>query len=127
MVDLNMTEMEPQQTLPQDIDMLPTTAHHMHHHHHHRSREIGDNVFDRVIEALENDTSDSDSEYDSQNRIIHIEADNEDQIHIQIEHGDDNEEDDEDEDENGLGLPGHDTHTNGSSGEDDDRYLTGYL
>jgi hypothetical protein len=125
MVDLNTTEMEPQQTLPQDVDMLPTS------HHHHR-RELGERVFDRVIEAL-NQESDSDSEYESQNRIIHIEADNEgDQIHIQIETGDDeDDEDDEDDDEDdvdddddeedadiGLAGPAHDHNSSGEDEED---------
>ena len=123
MVDLNMTEMEPQQTLPQDIDMLPTNTHH---------RDLGEDVFGRVIEALQQDgdtDSDDDSEYESQNRIIHIEADNEgDQIHIQIETADDDEDDDDDDDRNSetvdavltaLGAA-HDTHGNGSSGDDEE-------
>ncbi|CAF0785839.1 unnamed protein product [Brachionus calyciflorus] len=117
-VDLNMTEMEPQQTLPQDVDMLPSST------HHHR-RELEERAFDRVIEAFENEEdevseSDSDSEYESQDRIIHIEADNDgNQIHIEIGHGDDDDEDEDDE-EDALGLPGsaHEI-LNNSSGESD--------
>lgn len=113
MLDLNLTasEMEPQQTLPQDVDMLPasTNSHHHHHHHHHHRRDLEERVFDRVIEALNQDAAatqsdDSDDsgdsdDYESQNRIIHIEADTDgDQIHIQIETGDEDDEDDSDED-----------------------------
>ena len=131
MVDLNLTEMEPQQTLPQDVDMLPASSHHHHHHSSSRQREREERVFDRVIEVLnqevdtdtdeENDEIESSGsdEYESaqNNRIIHIEADNEgDRIHIQIEAADedeDNDEDDEideDEDDNDdeLDLPGGD-------------------
>lgn len=69
MVDLNMTEMEPQQALPQDVDMpsLPSSS--------RRGLEV--RVLD-VIDAL-NQEGDSDSEeddeYEGQNGGLSLEAD----------------------------------------------------
>ena len=92
MIDLNMTEMEPQQALPQDVDMPSVTS---------SRRNLDDRVLDRVIEALNQENSESDSEYEADNRIIRIQTDNNnEQIRIQIEttgedEGDDNSDDEE--------------------------------
>ena len=92
MIDLNITEMEPQQALPQDVDMPSVPA---------SSRNFDERVLDRVIEALNQENDSSDSEYEGENRIIRIQADNEnDQIRIQIETTGEDEGDNSDDDEN---------------------------
>ena len=118
MIDLNMTEMEPQQALPQDVDMpsVPSSR-----------RNIDDRVLDRVIEALNQENDSSDLEYEGgggggsgENRIIRIQTDdNNEQIRIQIETGEDEGEANSDDEEE-EGNSDEDIRVGYGNEEDDD-------